>query len=611
MPQLFTLKGFQPGEVYYIQEQFSIGNLHECDIKFSIVDPQESPIKITIEQISNHYQITKKSGIICLLINGNPIEQSTLQHGDIIQIEEWTFLFNIAPRENFLHDPASPTDLFHMLSVEEQEQQHRLLIFHQLSSLVSNIFNLEELLECLANFFLETFHATSTIIFLQEDKNYLKPIIQKSRDQNNMRASLKNALSPKVLQLVTQKNKAVLCYTKTNDTMSYIMVSPLKYQNELLGIVALEIRQQTSIFIDEASMFHYSDLYILAEITLIAANAIANLQRYIERKKHIKRLENLNKITLKLSSLLDAKMIFQEAAKEVCRLVQCTKSSVIYVDKDEKLRVGFAIGMTREEMKKIEIPYGKGLVGWVIKQGRALMSSDIPSTLDFSLRQKYSTSSFIIVPIWGKHSKKARPLGAICITDRINTSPFTKKDKDLITFVAHQVGIALINASYYEQATVDFLTQIYLRGHFLEKLGEFLEQNQPQMSLLMLDIDFFKSVNDTYGHQVGDMILKNLAALLKKCVRVYDVIGRYGGEEFIILLKDSLYQEAMQIGERIRSSIENYKFQTPQISLNITVSIGVAQIKPNESIENLINRCDFYLYEAKHQGRNCIYGENE
>lgn len=167
-------------------------------------------------------------------------------------------------------------------------------------------------------------------------------------------------------------------------------------------------------------------------------------------------------------------------------------------------------------------------------------------------------------------------------------------------------------------ATIDALTEIYNRRFFMElclKEMKLMNRYNRPLSMLMLDIDFFKKVNDKFGHPAGDLVLKNTASSLKNILRACDISGRYGGEEFIALLPETNLQGAVCIAERLRKQIStlenNYKGQ----SINITVSIGIAHINFNELTEitdynkildSLLYESDQALYRAKEQGRNQV-----
>ena len=133
------------------------------------------------------------------------------------------------------------------------------------------------------------------------------------------------------------------------------------------------------------------------------------------------------------------------------------------------------------------------------------------------------------------------------------------------------------------------------------------ESNRP-LCMMMFDIDHFKIVNDTYGHQAGDEVLRCFTNTLKNSFRVTDLIARYGGEEFAVLLCDTPIDEAMLVAERVRASVEALEFRLPTHAepLKKTTSIGVTQYKTDEVVTSFIERADSALYEAKETGRNKI-----
>ena len=158
------------------------------------------------------------------------------------------------------------------------------------------------------------------------------------------------------------------------------------------------------------------------------------------------------------------------------------------------------------------------------------------------------------------------------------------------------------------QATHDNLTTLSNRLKLNEELDkEILREHRYKhgMSLLMLDIDDFKKVNDTYGHNVGDIVLKELANILKNCTRETDLCARWGGEEFIVVLPETPQKAAAIVSENIRKEFENFKFD--QIDHNITVSIGLTEHDiQNDTKEDLIGKADIALYKAKNSGKNKV-----
>lgn len=159
------------------------------------------------------------------------------------------------------------------------------------------------------------------------------------------------------------------------------------------------------------------------------------------------------------------------------------------------------------------------------------------------------------------------------------------------------------------EASTDALTGFYNHEYILAKLAQaMVEDNKAERptSIMMADLDHFKSINDTYGHLVGDKVLKEVARRLSTAVRDFDSIGRYGGEEFLILLKGTPLITAMAVAERVRTHIAAGPISMHGTRVDVTISIGVGVVKPGENIEEFIKRADRALYEAKSAGRNCV-----
>ncbi|MCX6057821.1 MAG: diguanylate cyclase [Chloroflexi bacterium] len=159
-------------------------------------------------------------------------------------------------------------------------------------------------------------------------------------------------------------------------------------------------------------------------------------------------------------------------------------------------------------------------------------------------------------------------------------------------------------------AKTDFLTNLYNRRYFMQRGTEECKRTsrsyQP-LTLLMLDIDHFKKVNDTYGHEIGDLALQHVTAIMKSGLREIDILGRMGGEEFAALLPNTSLDHAVLLAERIRLSVGNTPFDTSAQALTLTVSIGVEMFTNEMSgIDELLRNADAALYRAKNSGRNCV-----
>lgn len=196
----------------------------------------------------------------------------------------------------------------------------------------------------------------------------------------------------------------------------------------------------------------------------------------------------------------------------------------------------------------------------------------------------------------------------------------SSKDKEYFELLATQIAITINRANVYAEilkhATLDALTGFYNRRQLEERIKQEVSNAKRQHAPLcgiMTDIDFFKGVNDTYGHAVGDLVLKTIAKVIRGQLREYDIAGRYGGEEFSILLPFTKISEAKMVAERLRQTIADKTIDISKINpdsevkkINITMSLGIYEIKEDDNEDDLLRKADKALYQAKNTGRNKV-----
>ena len=205
-----------------------------------------------------------------------------------------------------------------------------------------------------------------------------------------------------------------------------------------------------------------------------------------------------------------------------------------------------------------------------------------------------------------------------CIVARSTLDKLSKRDISYLEQLTRQSAITINRANTYSKvlqyATLDALTNLNNRRQFETRLKQEIaitkRQNNP-LCAMMIDIDFFKKVNDTYGHASGDEVLRTVASVIKAQLRESDIPARYGGEEFAVLLPYTHIDEAKIVGERLRKAVEETTVQLDDLTINVTISMGLAEFTQEETGEELFARADKALYEAKEGGRNrvCI-GKN-
>jgi len=225
---------------------------------------------------------------------------------------------------------------------------------------------------------------------------------------------------------------------------------------------------------------------------------------------------------------------------------------------------------------------------------------------------KLNCDLFACVPLKGRH----RVQGALLVDNMITKTPITKDDIRVLSMFANQAGLAIDNAQLFEatkfQARTDSLTRLWHHGHFQRELADFIanaRKANSKITLAMLDLDNFKIYNDVLGHQKGDVALREIASILKKKLRTDDLVCRYGGEEFTVIMPDIDKEGALNIIERLRSSVEEvFKRKTKKGPLPpLTISAGIASFPEDAgNKETLIKKADEALYRAKDAGKNKV-----
>jgi len=263
-----------------------------------------------------------------------------------------------------------------------------------------------------------------------------------------------------------------------------------------------------------------------------------------------------------------------------------------------------------QTIKSIKIPImeNSGVIALAVLEGMPFVinksEAKQQATNEFSLL--LNLDEFVVVPLKAKN----KVIGILLADNMFNKKPITNNDVRILTMFANQAGLAIENSRLYEKTVVlsnsDSLTGLWNHGYFQYLLGEEIKRSslvKSYFSFLLIDIDNFKKFNDTYGHQAGDSIIREISKVFKDVSRKIDIVSRYGGEEFAIILPITKKEEALILAERIRKAVE-----ISSSLKNITVSIGVSSFpEDGEKKEDVIAKADKALYEAKRIGKNRTY----
>ena len=246
---------------------------------------------------------------------------------------------------------------------------------------------------------------------------------------------------------------------------------------------------------------------------------------------------------------------------------------------------------------------GEGIAGRVLETGKSIVSSRVSGDEDFLDASGSFVDSIACVPmrVYGDI------IGVINVTNSIDGTEFSPEEVALIEAIGDQAAVAINKAQLWEMAVTDSLTGLFIRRFMLSKLNEELtraRRYKHNICVAMIDIDHFKRVNDTYGHETGDAVLQHVASLLKKDVRNVDYVGRHGGDEFLLILTETSKEGSLSAVERMRHDMEVNPHESGPA---VTISIGLATFPDDgRTVEELIRAADCALYRAKETGRNRV-----
>jgi diguanylate cyclase (GGDEF)-like protein len=337
-----------------------------------------------------------------------------------------------------------------------------------------------------------------------------------------------------------------------------------------------------------------------------ASNADATLE------KQIYDLKQLLEISKSLNSVIDYSTLI-EAILYTCMGQMKTLGVAIFTKKNFDASV-FQLnrnycGFELDNDFEYAVPEDHQLIKLLSQLNSCITIEEVKKhlELDEGIQGLIALDPSLIVPLKAKNHVS----GILVLGEQITAEPYSAYEKEHIMNIASLAAIAISNAALLEMTTTDMMTHLKLKHYFYTVLVEKLElsasQNIP-LSVIMLDIDFFKRFNDTYGHACGDVVLQMVASVIQQNTRNQDMAARYGGEEFVVMLNDTNARTAAKIAERIRSSIENLDILYEGQHMNLTISLGVAQYNSeiDSTAKNLVDRADKALYNSKQTGRNKV-----
>ena len=332
--------------------------------------------------------------------------------------------------------------------------------------------------------------------------------------------------------------------------------------------------------------------------------------RTAELERSQAQLEVIYENTRTLASILDVEGIVREVIRIMSQTLGYQYAAIVQQDKWGHFyyRARAETGHTHYQFRAIP-ETDADLISRVSSMAEAVRLKEVADRDDYVPLCKQAASAMLVPMVAHGQSK------GVLIAESIAHNFYTDRDVQQLTSVARSASLAIENAELHrrteELTTIDELTGAYNYRYFVHVLEEekkrSLRYDLP-LSIIMVDIDWFKKINDSYGHEAGNKVLKALSGVIKQCIRDVDIFTRYGGEEFAIVLPQTPLSEASRIGERIRSQVEQTIIEVDELrKLKITVSVGVSAFPENgKSHEELVSLADQALYRAKGSGKNLV-----
>jgi diguanylate cyclase (GGDEF)-like protein len=576
--------------------------------------------------LERHALIARKNGVWTLervgaarvAVNGLEDAERALAHGDVLSLGDVTLLFQ---EESHEPPPAAPASLEddtsvitrkpHVERAEEaitiirrgRKAKEHLETLYKIGADLNASLRLSDLTQSLFTHLSEAFKPDRSFLLLSDDSGRL--VVRDERIKENASAQRSNKLSKTILTEAVGRRESIRVENALSDPryadgdsirqlrIQSALCAPLLKGQRVLGALLMDIVTPRAPWNDD-------DLQLIDAIAAQTATAVETLQQLEREVRFGRLLLRLGESGRALSSTLAPDVVLKEAVAHASRVFECGRASLLLADPSRSfLTIAASNCVDPRIWPDVRIRPGEGFAGRVFQEGKAWLGREAAEG-----RRGYATSSFVVSPLFGPDGK---PMGVLSVTDKTNKSPFTERDQELLDIFAAQVGIALTNARLYERATTDAMTRLCNRANFDQRLDEAVATSAGRpLALIMCDLDHFKSKNDTYGHPAGDRILREAAAILKARVGERGLPGRYGGEEFIVLLPGLDAPRAREIAEEIRHGVEDFVFNSSDQPVRCTMSLGVADLRPGDGPGALVKRADAALYTAKHGGRNRV-----
>ncbi len=481
----------------------------------------------------------------------------------------------------------------------------KIAILYDASQAVLSTFDLDEVLRRILVIARDYFHLQNVaILLLDKDKQQLRTRSQigGEKDFDDGRINIGSGLIG-----TAAKDKRPLYVPDFSKDTRYLpwgkktrseLAIPLMVRDEVVGV--LDCQSENPDHFDQETV----DLLTL--FSTHASMALQNALLYSLERRRASQLEAINAIARETTVVLDIKNLLSKACQKIKKAFLVSHVSIFLKDDEDLVLRAHHGDLTPRIAEGGRLPSREGLLGRSLSESKTLIENDIATVPDYVAIYS-ETGSRMCIPL----ISFGQTLGVL-VLDSDRTGSFSVSEMQSLESVADICATAVQNAHYVERvkqlAYLDGLTGIFNRRFFEVRIEEELERARrfdSGMAVIMVDIDQFKRLNDEFGHLLGDEVLRQVSSIFSQQLRKIDVVCRYGGEEFAILLSQTTHQHALGVAEKLRRIIDTWQF--PGVPRSVTISAGVATCPEHGTTrDDLVKAADAGLYAAKQAGRNCV-----
>jgi len=509
------------------------------------------------------------------------------------------------------------------MNKELEKKVDSLSVLYSASQNMGGSLNVDTLIRNLINTFTDRLAISGAAIMLYNDKSDLVSIKDLLGISPELFARFRFYSDNQILVNIfdekgfwkpsEQEQNLMVAEFETNEVRALKLFMPMRIKDHFVGLVVLSGKKDKTDFTEP-------EIQLMQAIVGLASTSINNAMLFEHSETTKNELDHkvFNLMTLQqsgkvLSSTLDLKELINISIDMFLETVWSNKGILmLFSDDRPELEVKAFKGMSHEEVLELKKDAAETWAMTTIeKEKRPILAQELGTRSSY---QSYSTvNRNLPFAVYIPMLKEGELYGVVKVGPKINGESFTENDLEFFSTLSSQAVIAFENARLYSLAITDSITKLYVHRYFQLRLDEEVARSRrynSTISLLMCDIDHFKLINDNYGHQQGDLILKEISKILRKNVRNTDIAARYGGEEFAIILPETTQADAKIVAERIRRDVSQCEFPSiipGQPPLKCSISIGVAGFPLNaDSKDQLIQKADSSLYRAKDMGRNKV-----